>query len=321
MRKARQTGRSPALARTGAPACSTHLSWAGPTTAPSRPRTVSFEGIGTVWSVSTDTDLPRRVLDRIRAEVEAFDAAYSRFRPDSLVSALGANGGRCELPAGSLPMVAFYRRLYDVTNGSVSPLVGRALEHLGYDSDYSLVRRPGSAAVPAWDDVLTVDGNVLTASTPVLLDFGAAGKGYLVDLLAAVLADEGFDSFLIDGSGDLRQDGPRACRVGLEDPRDPTKVIGVANLHRGALCASATNRRRWGENLHHIVDPASGEPATDVLASWVRADTAMVADGLATALFLTDPAVLAEDFSFSYVRMLASGGVEYSTNFDGELFR
>ncbi|MGI8414817.1 MAG: FAD:protein FMN transferase, partial [Nakamurella sp.] len=186
---------------------------------------------------------------------------------------------------------------------------------------YSLDRRPGAVAVPGWDDVLTVDGNLLTTTEPVLLDVGAAGKGYLVDLLAEILQAAGIGDYLIDGSGDLAQHGQDVCRVGLEHPLDPTMVVGVANLQNAALCASATNRRRWGENLHHIIDPATAEPTVGVLASWVVADTAILADGLATALFLSEPATLADHFDFSYVRMLATGAVEYSTNFPGELFR
>ena len=96
--------------------------------------------------------------------------------------------------------------------------------------------------------------------------------------------------------------------------------MGVAVLGNGALCGSATNRRAWGEGLHHVVDPATGEPTTGVRATWVAADSAMVADGLSTALFFTEPAVLARDFAFSYVRMPSTAGIEYSNNFDGELF-
>jgi thiamine biosynthesis lipoprotein len=68
------------------------------------------------------------------------------------------------------------------------------------------------------------------------------------------------------------------------------------------------------------VDGRTGEPTSDVIATWAIAETALTADGLATALFFTAPRVLARAFTFSYVRMFASGRVEYSPDLPGELF-
>ncbi|MET3807519.1 thiamine biosynthesis lipoprotein [Nakamurella sp. UYEF19] len=279
-----------------------------------------FDAIGTSWSIETATALPTPLLVTIHQRIEQFDRTYSRFRPDSLVSAFAATGGSCEFPPDAIALLHLYRELYELTGGRVSPLVGSALEHLGYDAGYSLRRRPGSATVPRWTDVLTVEGTTVSARKPVLLDFGAAGKGYLIDLLALILREHDVGDYLVDGSGDLARRGQDVFRVGLEHPADPTKVIGVANVTSGALCGSAGNRRAWGDGLHHIVDPRTGEPATEILATWVVAESALIADGLATALFFAEPRDLAARFSFSYVRMPATGGVEYSTNFDGELF-
>jgi len=94
----------------------------------------------------------------------------------------------------------------------------------------------------------------------------------------------------------------------------------VVDLMGAALCASASNRRSWGEGLHHIIDATTGLPADHVIATWAIAATALEADGLATALFLADPARLARDFDFDYVRMFANGRIERSTHLDGELF-
>lgn len=279
-----------------------------------------FEAIGTRWRIHTESPLDPSTIDRLESRAEEFDRTYSRFRPDTLIRQAAEHPGSFRFPDDAGPLFSLYRKLYDVTDGAVSPLVGTTLEHLGYDQDYSLRRHPGHTTVPDWDDVLQVEGTVLTTTEPIVLDVGAAGKGYLVDLLAEILQQDAVDECLIDGSGDLIHRGSTACRVGLESPLDPTMVIGVADLRNAALCASATNRRAWGDGLHHIIDPATAEPATGVLASWVVADSAMLADALATALFLVDPAVLAEHFTFSYVRMRAGGGVEYSINFPGELF-
>jgi thiamine biosynthesis lipoprotein len=60
-------------------------------------------------------------------------------------------------------------------------------------------------------------------------------------------------------------------------------VIGVVDLVNRALCASAVNRRTWGEGLHHVIDGRTRKPTTEVVATWVIADDAATADGLARA--------------------------------------
>jgi thiamine biosynthesis lipoprotein len=69
-----------------------------------------------------------------------------------------------------------------------------------------------------------------------------------------------------------------------------------------------------------VIDATTGLPTRTVIATWAVADTALEADGLATALFFVDAELLAAEFGFSYVRMFANGTVEFSPNLDGELF-
>ena len=72
--------------------------------------------------------------------------------------------------------------------------------------------------------------------------------------------------------------------------------------------------------MNGILDARTGIPVRDVVATWVVADDAATADGLATALFFTRADHLAKVFNFSYVRMFADGRAEISRNFDGQLF-
>ena len=57
-----------------------------------------------------------------------------------------------------------------------------------------------------------------------------------------------------------------------------------------------------------------------MVATWVVADDAATADGLATALFFVPAERLTPAFRFSWVRMFADGRAEVSADFDGELF-
>jgi thiamine biosynthesis lipoprotein len=283
-----------------------------------RPHRLSFEAIGTGWQIDSSRDLDG-LRESIAERVESFDRTWSRFRHVSLVARISREPGRFEFPAEAPDLFELYRRLYEATDGAVSPLIGRTLESLGYDSAYTLRPAASPAPVPAWDDAVAWDGHALTTVRPVLLDVGAAGKGYLVDLLCALLDAAGHDDYIVDGSGDIRRRGPDPMRVALEHPLDTSKAIGIARVS-GAICSSATNRRAWGNGLHHVIDATTGLPTHRVIATWAIAATALEADGLATALFFADPVRLAERFEYDWVRMFATGRVEFSPHFDGELF-
>lgn len=248
--------------------------------------------------------------------IDAFDRTYSRFRDDSLVSRIAKEQGTYAFPDDADMLVGFYKDLYDVTDGAVSPLVGGVLAAAGYDETYSL--RPGDVHVaPRWEDTMRWHDGMLETTRPALLDFGAAGKGRLVDLVGEILEDGGLRNYVIDASGDMRVRGSGEI-VGLENPTDLTRVIGTIPVADASLCASATNRRAWGQ-WHHVVDPRTATPTRSVVATWVMASSTMVADGLATALFFV-PAQQLQRWSFTYVRLLADGTVERSADYVGELY-
>jgi thiamine biosynthesis lipoprotein len=280
----------------------------------------SFDGIGTTWEISTPEYLPEGVRAGLLGVVEDYDRSYSRFRDDSLIAVLAREPGTVTLPAGAGELEQLFKKLYHLSNGAMTPLIGSSLERLGYGADYAL--RPLGHPVPAprLEDVLVWNGTSISASAPVVLDIGAAGKGQLVDLLASVLRGAGTAEFLVDASGDMLHSGAEPLRVGLEHPYDPTQAIGVVELRDGALCASAANRRTWGDGLHHVLDGATGRPIETVVATWTMAATAMEADALATALFMVDPRVLETEFEFSWLKVYSDGHAAYSAGFEGTLF-
>lgn len=280
----------------------------------------AFEGIGTSWELSTPEPLDAALRVRLLQAVEDYDHGFSRFRADSLVAALEREAGTVALPAAAAELGRIFSTLYRLSGGTVTPLVGGSLAQLGYDARYSLTPAGPAVAAPRWEDVLEWQGTTVSSSVPVVLDVGAAGKGQLVDLLAGVLRADGITQFLIDASGDMLHSGPAPLRVGLEHPYDPTQAIGVVELGGQALCASASNRRTWGDGLHHVLDASTGRPVETVVATWALAATALEADALATALFLVEPAVLEEEFDFSWLRVFSDGRAAFSGAFEGTLF-
>ena len=262
-------------------------------------------------------ELPPTIKEQISTRIETYDITYSRFRRDSLVWQL-RTPGTYTFTKDIVPMMELYKTLYEVTAGRMTPLIGSMMEQAGYDADYSLHPKTLTDIPPF--EALGWDGHVtLRPSEPVVLDVGAMGKGYLVDIVANILDVNKVHEYTIDASGDIQQKGERPETIGLEHPLDTTKVIGTITLHNQSVCASAISRRAW-QGLHHIFDPKTKEPTVSRSATWVVADTTMLADALATALFFVPADVLSRQFTFEYVAMNMDGSVDSSHGLNGELF-
>ena len=288
-----------------------------------------FDAIGTRWTIDTPAPLDPGVRAAVDERIARFDRDWSRFRDDSWVAAVARGGaGTYRLPEDAGPLLDAYDVAGRCTDGAVQPLVGRSLEGLGYDAAYSLRPRRDAAGTllatpaPDWRTAArrSPDGRSLTLDEPALLDVGAGGKGYLVDLVAGVLAAHGVTEHVVDAGGDLRAAVPDPLTVALEDPRDTTRALGVLRLAKGALCGSATNRRAWAPGVHHVVDARTGAPTQDVLATWAVGPSALVADVAATALFFAEPDLVASRFGIRYVVLRAEGSVRWSLDIDGEVF-
>ncbi|HSX33251.1 MAG TPA: FAD:protein FMN transferase [Candidatus Saccharimonadales bacterium] len=284
----------------------------------------TFDAIGTRWDIRIHETIERRtwsqLLGRIRARIAAFDIAYSRFRSDSLVAAMAQQAGQYTLPPDGPKLLQFYEQLYQATSGKLTPLAGQLLADAGYDADYSFTSRP-LQPTPKWEDVLSYSKRRLTLRRPALLDFGAAGKGYLIDIVGALLRAAGLDSYTINAGGDIlhRSAERQPLRVGLENPADTSEVLGVVPIGNQSICASSGAKRSW-PGFHHIIDPDTLRSPEQLMATWVVARDTLVADGLATALFFTPPDRLRRFFRFSYATLDAQFGLSFSQDFPVQLF-
>lgn len=285
---------------------------------------MNFSAIGTTWQIDLFDQLSTKrqeiIFKKIFARIELFDQHYSRFRSDSLVSQMAKKANKYDLPQDARRMFDFYTDLEQLSEGLFTPCIGQLLSDAGYDADYSLRSKNILTKPNLWREI-DYTNKEINLPQATLLDFGAAGKGYLLDLLAKLLHQEGVNNFCLDAGGDLlhhTQTG-KNLRVGLENPLDPQQVLGVFELGQGSLAASSGNRRKWGK-FHHIINPKTGSSPTEILSTWVNATEAIVADGLATALFLTDPKKLASRYNFDYLILNKDFSISKSTNFNAQLF-
>jgi len=273
---------------------------------------MEFEAIGTHWWIQpgkVELDAPK-----IKQTIEEIDKNWSRFRNDSLVARMAQTAGTYDLAEPDIELLNWYHQLFEATDGLVTPLIGQTLSDAGYDKDYSLRPKAAIQATPTWNEVMSLGKTSLTIKQPWLIDVGAAGKGYVVDEVAKLLSGD----FCVDAGGDIKV-GDIKMDIGLEDPRDSTKLIGVATVKDAAICGSAVSRRAW-KDWHHIISPKTSRPVDSIIATWVICDSAMRADGLATALFFVAPDKLQHLADFKYCMMYSDGSIKVTSDESIKIF-
>jgi len=280
--------------------------------------------MGTSWEVTIWDDIDPTILTELRTSILAqsndFDETYSRFKSSSFIWELSKKTGVEQVPEDLVQMLRNYEKLNKMSGGLLNPLVGFALSDLGYDAEYSLTPKDTIRSVPDFNKAVSIiDPTHIEMHESVLIDLGALGKGFFVDKIAAYLKRQGLTRFLVNGSGDLYYSGAGIpLRAGLEHPADPTKVIGIIEISEGALCASASNRRKW-DKYHHTLNPKTLTSPQEIIATWVQAESAAMADGLCTCLLMTEPERYA-GIDFEYCVLNPAYAIKRSAGFQVELF-
>jgi thiamine biosynthesis lipoprotein len=235
------------------------------------------------------------------ARLHLLETRWSRFRPDSELTALNqADGARTPVSAETALLVERSIEAWHRTDGAFDPTVLPALVAAGYDRDFASVAEhatgPSAPVVaPGCEGIVVGDGSV-SLPAGVQLDPGGIGKGLAADLAVDLVMHAGATAACVNVGGDLRVAGTPApderWTVTVEHPLGGPD-LGTIRLHDEALVSSWRTRRTWNGDdgpRHHLIDPATGAPAWTGLAGvTVLAADAWWAEALATALFLAGP--------------------------------
>jgi thiamine biosynthesis lipoprotein len=279
----------------------------------------SWEALGTSVVLRLGEPVPiATARSAVERELDAIDAACSRFRADSELTRLnGRSGNEVVVSSLLLEALALALRAAELTGGDVDPTVGVALELAGYDRDWRLLPPPpagGTAleepppaprlvARSAWRRI-RLDPLASSVRVPVgvRLDLGATAKAWAADRAARAAAEAGGCGALVALGGDVATSGPAPAggwhvRVTDDHRSGPDAEGQTVTIRGGGLATSSTAVRRWGHRgatMHHIIDPASGTPVRSVWRT-VSAAAASCADAnIATTAALVRAGAAAE---------------------------
>ncbi|MDR2853622.1 MAG: FAD:protein FMN transferase [Burkholderiaceae bacterium] len=206
-------------------------------------------------------------------EMERLERMMSRYRAESLVTALQWAAGRRALTAEPelFAILKMARKISASSHGAFDVTVGA---FSGWRFDPANKNIPSRAELEKARNFVDYRHLILDEknSTAYLqrpgmkIDLGGIAKLPILQAGLRVLAQHGIRNALLNGGGDVLAQGQlqgRDWRVGIRDPRAPERLVGAVELSNGWVASSGDYERyflRNGKRYHHILDPKTGQP-------------------------------------------------------------
>jgi thiamine biosynthesis lipoprotein len=267
-------------------------------------RRIEFRAMGCQVLAASDISSGRsaRLLEEVPGWFENWEAALSRFRPESELSQLNNQPGTWVPVSKTLwNVLQAACRAEKESGGLVTPVLLDAVVAAGYTTSFDQLANGGlplpslETKVPVHsirEIVFETEQRSVHLPTGLHLDLGGVAKGWAAHQAMRRLAEGG--AALVDAGGDVAVSGLQASGqpwlVGIDDPRHEVESLCTLRLGRCGIATSGRDRRRWqqdGRWKHHIIDPRTGEPAeTDVLTATIVAPTVIEAEMAAKVVLI-----------------------------------
>ena len=266
-------------------------------------RHLEFKALGTNCSIKFRLTDDRTALTFAAAALEwigKFEAKFSRFRPDSVISRINeaAGGGWVEVDDEVEHLFKLADDLHRRTNGILDPTLLPLQRIWNWKTSHPTL--PAKTEVKAaldltgWAKVERRPGAVRLPHKDMGLDLGGYGKEYAVDYLARMARQNGITDALIDLGRDVFAMGGNGrhpfWHIGIEDGCHPGTCWGGLAVSDHAVSASGDYARYFihqGTRYGHILDPRTGWPVSNGMrAVTVIAPSCLEAGVYSTAVFV-----------------------------------
>jgi thiamine biosynthesis lipoprotein len=279
--------------------------------------------LGTLVEITVYDARPRRHAAAVAAafgEMVRLEQLMDGQRPGSDVQRLGGHSGTFAVAPDTAEVIRAGLGVSDASQGAFDMTLGRLKALWGIDSGHPQVPAPAAiraALAGSGPHMLGLEQGRVVKRSDALIDLGGIAKGYILDRAVAVLRRAGVHCAAINAGGDMRLIGRpgRPWRIGIRHPRRPEALTATLQLAEPVAVVTSGDYERFferdGVRYHHLFDPASGRPARRCQSVTVVARQAMLADALATAVFVLGPErglALLRDFPGSEGLIVAADG-------------
>ncbi len=241
---------------------------------------------------------------------EQFDA-YHEYEGVNNVYTVNQKAGvePVKVSAELFELIKRSKELYGQTGGKVNIALGAVLDVWRTYRELA-TKDPNSAVLPNAKelgmaaqhiDINAIELNaqeqtVYLADRYMSLDVGAVAKGYACEVVKDTLTAKKYDSFVISAGGnvvavgqDVGQESDWGVGIQSPDTQAVEDLVDTVFVSDKAVVTAGSYQRYFtvnGVRYHHIIDPASLMPATGFDSVTVICEDSMLADYMATTLFI-----------------------------------
>ncbi len=242
----------------------------------------------------------QHVAQRVIADINRLEQRYSRYRADSFLSKINhvaAVGGSISVDDETAGLLNYAQTCYELSDGLFDITSGILRRAWRFETNVL----PDDKSIQAllqkvgWQHIRWENPTLTFLQAEMEIDFGGIVKEYAADRAATLCLDSGILHGMVNLGGDIKIIGAHpdgsAWRVGIQHPRDKTKVWKTVVLKTGALASSGDYERCMvidGVRYGHILNPKTGYPVRHLAAVSVIADFCVVAGSAATVAMLKE---------------------------------
>jgi thiamine biosynthesis lipoprotein len=285
--------------------------------------------------VGRDSLTAEMSIDTVIAEITRIENLISDWKPTSQVSQVNANAGIrpikvdkevFELTERALELSKLTHGAFDISFAAMDRI---------WKFDGSMTAMPTAEAIKKSVEKVGYRNIILDKEQSTIflklkgmkIGFGALGEGYAADQCRDMMLKRGIEAGIVNGSGDMsawgKQPDGSDWIIGINDPNRQGELFAVVPLRQGAVVTSGSYEKFVifnGKRYSHIINPATGYPATGLTSVTVFGPSAEKANGFSTSLMVLGKQAglkLINQFpEFSCVMITDDGKVFTSKNFD-----
>lgn len=260
--------------------------------------------MGTIYKIEvydTDKSKAEKAISQAFKEIRDCDKILSDYRRDSELTKILEEASShpvkvsdyfFEITEKSLYFSKLTNGLFDITIQPLIKLWGFKDKEFKKPTDKQI--KKVKEFVGYQNIILDSDNKTIFLKDPrVKMDFGAIGKGFAVDKALKVLKKNNIKSAFIDSVSNQYYLGTpsdnKYWKVGIKDARDQNKIIKYLSLKDKTVSTSGDYEQFFienGERFTHIINPLTGYPIKEAIASTIVSDSATDADALSTSVLL-----------------------------------
>jgi len=244
-----------------------------------------------------DTDEPNHFFQLAENEALRLEKKYSRYRDDSVTSAINASANNDEgihVDSETAALLNYAQIAWQQSNGLFDITSGTLRKAWDFKSnalpDESVIKKLLESV--GWQK-LTWQPPYLTLPVGMEIDFGGVVKEYAADAIATLLRNSGITHGLVELAGDISIIGSHpdgsAWKIGVRNPNKPEQAIASIDAFEGGIASSGNYERFIVVNKQrycHILNPKTGWPENSVAGVSVHASTCLVAGTASTTAML-----------------------------------